>query len=153
MKQRKSIRTLITKTTNDIEADLAGEQKDVVVVALRTKLGKLISYQEKIDPLDQQIELSRIMMMRISSQSIPNNGYPASADNYPKEIKALKDRFGNKKPLTQVYIRELFAMGLENVRNKPTISKVYDELISHVRSLESLGITVEQATLFLYPAW
>lgn len=42
-------------------------------------------------------------------------------------------------------------MGLENLQNKPVISSMYDKLIGHLRSLESLGVTVEQSTLFLYP--
>ncbi|XP_037047435.1 uncharacterized protein LOC119082120 [Bradysia coprophila] len=79
------------------------------------------------------------------------NGFPASADNYPKAIAALKERFGNKKILTQVYIRELFQLGIKNIQEKPVISTIYDKLVGHVRSLESLGITVEQATLFLFP--
>ncbi len=77
--------------------------------------------------------------------------FPASAANYPKAVEALKERFGNKKLLTQVYIRELFQMGLENLQNKPAISSMYDKMIGHLRSLESLGVTVEQSTLFLYP--
>lgn len=66
-------------------------------------------------------------------------------------MEALKIRFGNKKLLTQVYIRELFQMGLKNLHDRPDISSIYDQLVGHVRSLESLGITVEQSTLFLYP--
>lgn len=78
-------------------------------------------------------------------------GFPATADNYLKAIAALQERFGRKKLLTQVYIRELFKMGLETMNSKSSISMIYDKLICHVRSLESLNVTVEQSSLFLYP--
>lgn len=42
-------------------------------------------------------------------------------------------------------------MGLRNLHDKPELSLVYDKLVGHVRSLESLGVTVEQSTLFLFP--
>lgn len=67
-------------------------------------------------------------------------GFPASADNYPKVIKVLKERFGNKSLLTQMYIRELFQMGLKNLQEKPELFTIYDKLVGHVQSLESLGI-------------
>lgn len=78
-------------------------------------------------------------------------GYPATEDNYPKVITALQERFGKKKLLIQIYVRELFLMGLKNMNREVTVSSLFDKLVSHVRSLESLGITLEQATLFLYP--
>lgn len=78
-------------------------------------------------------------------------GFPATAENYPKVIAALQERFGRKKLLTQVYIRELFKMGLETMNTKSNISTIYDKLVYHIRSLESLNVTVKQASLFLYP--
>lgn len=79
------------------------------------------------------------------------DGFPATDDNYPKVIKALQERFGKKKLLTQVYVRELFQMGLNNLNKEVRIYDVFDKLLSHVRALESLGVTIEQAALFLYP--
>ncbi len=79
------------------------------------------------------------------------DGYPATEDNYPKVIKALKDRFGKKKLLIQVYVRGLFQMGLQNLNKEVQIVEFFDKLVSHVRSLETLGVTLEQAALFLYP--
>ena len=53
--------------------------------------------------------------------------------------------------LVQVYIRELFKMSLENINKKISIVGTYDKLVCHIRALDSLGVTVEQASLFLYP--
>lgn len=256
-KERKSVRMLITKTVRGLDTDLAAQPKDVI--NLRTKLGKLVSYEERIAPLDKAIidviladpqsndeqyeaevtivdeyaenllkakimvemaldeeskenarenqsfdddlqsvrstnqkryKLPKIELQKFSGKIIDwlswwaffekihidnqlsaadkfqylrqcveektrahdlVNAFPASAANYPKAVAALTERFGNKKLLTQVYIRELFQMGLENVQNKPGISSMYDKLVGHLRSLETLGVTVEQSTLFLYP--
>lgn len=68
-------------------------------------------------------------------------------------IQALKDRFGKKKILKQVYVRELIKMIVVNVRSneKLALTKLYDNLESHLRALESLEITIEQTSEFLFP--
>lgn len=78
-------------------------------------------------------------------------GFPATEANYPKVIQPLKERFGRKKLLIQVYIRELFKMSLESMNSKASIASMYDKLVCHIRALDSLNVTVEQASLFLYP--
>jgi hypothetical protein len=81
------------------------------------------------------------------------NSYPQTADNYPSVIAALKDRFGDKVLLTEVYVRQLLKLVIRNV-GKPknvTLTAMYDELESHLRALETLGVTQEQSAAFLYP--
>jgi hypothetical protein len=81
------------------------------------------------------------------------SSYPQSADNYPLVIAALKDRFGDKILLTEVYVRQLLKLVINNV-GKPrnfTLSAMYDELKSHLRALETLGVRQEQSAAFLYP--
>ncbi|UYV63070.1 hypothetical protein LAZ67_2003055 [Cordylochernes scorpioides] len=78
--------------------------------------------------------------------------YPITADNYPKVIAALKDRFGDRVVLTEVYVRQLLGLVVNNARRKTIrIEDLYDRLESYLRSLESLGITIEQNAAFLYP--
>lgn len=81
------------------------------------------------------------------------DSYPQTAENYPKVIEGLKDRFGKKKILKQVYVRELIKMIVMNVRSndKIVLTKLYDSLESHLRALESLGVTIEQTSEFLFP--
>jgi hypothetical protein len=80
------------------------------------------------------------------------SSYPQSKDNYPKVVKALKERYGNPKLLKQVYVRELIAMIIMTKnRDKMTLASLYDKLESHLRSLESLGVTVDQMVEFLFP--
>lgn len=100
-------------------------------------LDKELSAADKFQYLEQSVEKNTRAYDIIDS-------LPATVENYPKTIAALQGRFGNKKLLTQVYI--LFQMGLENLQNKPAISKVYDRLVGHVRSylLEFLRQEVER---------
>lgn len=81
------------------------------------------------------------------------SGYPHSAVNYPKMVQALQDRFGREKLLKQVYVRELLKMVINNAKNGANVvlSKLFDKLESHLRSLELLDITSEQTAEFLYP--
>lgn len=68
-------------------------------------------------------------------------------------IEALKNRFGKPKLLKQVYVRELIKIIALNVRTKDKIplTKLFDNLESHLRVLESLGVTGEQTSEFLFP--
>lgn len=81
------------------------------------------------------------------------DSYPQTSDNYPKVIAALTDRFGKPKILKQVYVRELIKMIANNTRTKEKVelSKLFDSLESHLRALESLGVTGEQTSEFLFP--
>lgn len=81
------------------------------------------------------------------------NSYPQTSENYPKVIAASKDRFGKTKILKQVYVRELVKMIVINVRDedKMYLTKLFDSLESHLRALESLDVTREQMSEFLFP--
>lgn len=105
---------------------------------------------DELHTTDKFEYLIQAMELKTRAKEIVD-GYPATEDNYPKVIKALQERFGKKKLLIQVYVRELFQMSLKNLNKEIEITNIFDKLVSHVRALESLGVTMEQATLFLYP--
>ncbi|GFT45949.1 DUF5641 domain-containing protein [Trichonephila clavipes] len=80
--------------------------------------------------------------------------FPATAENYPKAIDQLKERFGREDLLVQIYIRELLNLVMKNAvsgRTKTDLSTLYDELEGKLRSLESLGRTQEKYGDFLTP--
>jgi hypothetical protein len=77
--------------------------------------------------------------------------YPQSADNYKHALQALRDRFGDKVILTEVYVRQLLKLVVKNVKTPNTLSSMYDELEAHLRALNSLGVTQEMNAAFLYP--
>ncbi|GFW32058.1 uncharacterized protein TNCV_2600841 [Trichonephila clavipes] len=67
--------------------------------------------------------------------------FPATAENYPKAIDQLKERFGREDLLVQIYVRELLNLVMKNAvsgRMKTDLSALYDELEGKLRSLESL---------------
>ncbi|UYV80836.1 hypothetical protein LAZ67_19001928 [Cordylochernes scorpioides] len=78
--------------------------------------------------------------------------YPLTKENYPKVIKALKDHFGDSTILTEVYVRQLLKLVVNNIRRKGlSLESMYDQLESHLKSLDSLGVNVQQNAYFLYP--
>ncbi|GFW66440.1 DUF1758 domain-containing protein [Trichonephila clavipes] len=79
--------------------------------------------------------------------------FPATAENYPKAIDQLKERFGREDLLVQIYVRELLNLVMKNAvsgRTKTDLSALYDELEGKLRSLESLGRTQEKIWRFPY---
>lgn len=131
-------------------------------IELKKFSGKILdwlSWWAQFSKIDEDEELHLTDKFQYLIQSMePNskgadivNGFPATEDNYPKVIQVLKDRFGRKKLLIQVYIRELFKMSLDNMNRKASLASIYDKLVCHIRALDSLNVTVEQASLFLFP--
>jgi len=80
-------------------------------------------------------------------------GYPMSELNYAKAVDALKTRYANPKLLKQLYVRELLKMIIQTQKSgeKFELSKHFDQLESHLRALETLGVSAEQTSKFLYP--
>ncbi|GBM02619.1 hypothetical protein AVEN_258928-1 [Araneus ventricosus] len=81
--------------------------------------------------------------------------YPLTSDNYQKAVSALKDRFGKKELLTEIYVRELLKLIMSNVqshgKDRLSLSKLFDKIESHLRSLESMGIDQKKNAAWLYP--
>ncbi|XP_021959688.1 uncharacterized protein LOC110855589 [Folsomia candida] len=81
------------------------------------------------------------------------DSYPMTAANYHKAVQALKERFGRDHPQVEVYVRELLKMVISNVcsKDKCDIMKMYDKLESHLRALDSLGVTTDKCAAMLFP--
>ncbi|KAJ8914911.1 hypothetical protein NQ315_016065 [Exocentrus adspersus] len=77
--------------------------------------------------------------------------YPQTAENYPKVIESVKSRFGRDDLLIEVYVRELLKLVLSNLNAKTRLSDLYDNIESHLRSLETLGINTDKCAAMLYP--
>ncbi|GFV93406.1 DUF1758 domain-containing protein [Trichonephila clavipes] len=66
--------------------------------------------------------------------------FPATAENYPKVIDQLKERFKCEDLLVQIYVRELLNLVMKNAvsgRTKTKLFTLYNELEGKLRSLES----------------
>ncbi|UYV84222.1 hypothetical protein LAZ67_X001569 [Cordylochernes scorpioides] len=78
--------------------------------------------------------------------------YPITEFSYPKVIQALKDGFGDKNLLIEHYIRRLLKLVVSNARKENIpLDEIYDDLMAHLKNLESLGVNTEMAGMFLYP--
>ena len=79
--------------------------------------------------------------------------FPPTAENYDKAIEGLQSRFGREELLVELYVRELLGLVVQNASSKNRISpqQLYDRLESHLRSLESLGMTGDKYAAFLFP--
>ncbi|UYV76241.1 hypothetical protein LAZ67_13003144 [Cordylochernes scorpioides] len=79
-------------------------------------------------------------------------GYTVTEANYIKAIEALKEKFGDRVLLTEMYVRQLLELIVERASSqRRTLADLYDPLVASLRSLESLGVTADQNAVFLYP--
>src|SRR5437016_2405396 len=114
------------------------------------------SYYEKIheddemDSTDKFQYLIQYMTKGTRAEKIVNS-YPVSRQNYPKVVEALRKRYANKRILKELYVRQLIKMVMYKPQEKKSISTIYDELESNLRSLESLGLDPLVFGDFLYP--
>lgn len=113
---------------------------------------KKIHEDEDLDASDKFQYLVQSMVRGSRAKDVVES-YPMTVENYPKAIKALKNRFGREEMLIEVYVRELQKLVIQNVTSneKLNISKMFDKLESHLRALESLGVTSENYAAMLYP--
>ena len=101
-----------------------------------------ISNEEKFQYLIQaMVENSRANEVMCS--------YPPTAENYEKVIESLKSRFGRPDLLVEVYVRELLKLVLNKCSG--SLTSVYDKLETHLRALESLGVTTDMCAAMLFP--
>ncbi|GBO28960.1 hypothetical protein AVEN_168985-1 [Araneus ventricosus] len=81
--------------------------------------------------------------------------FPPTAQNYPKAIELLNERFGREDLLVQVYVIELLKMVTKNAisgRKCTDLTALYDQLESHLRALDTLGRSKERL-LTSYHLW
>ncbi|UYV83383.1 hypothetical protein LAZ67_23000836 [Cordylochernes scorpioides] len=78
--------------------------------------------------------------------------FPLTQKNYNKVIGDLKDRFGDRDLLTELYVRKLLKLVIASARSEErTLAQLYDDLVAHLHSLGSLGVdTKSGGGAFLY---
>ncbi|XP_018403028.1 PREDICTED: uncharacterized protein LOC108779954 [Cyphomyrmex costatus] len=81
------------------------------------------------------------------------NSFPPTAANYDKVIESLKSRFGREDLLIEVYVREILKLVLSKAKisTHTSLSQIYDRPETHLRALESLGVTTDMCAAMLYP--
>ncbi|UYV60287.1 hypothetical protein LAZ67_1000726 [Cordylochernes scorpioides] len=79
-------------------------------------------------------------------------GFALSADNYEKAIKLLKDRFGREYILISRHMNNLLSMRpLKTSSDVRTFREIFDNLSVHIRSLESLNVSIDVYGQLLCP--
>ncbi|XP_054706953.1 uncharacterized protein LOC129216761 [Uloborus diversus] len=76
--------------------------------------------------------------------------YQVSKSDYKVVIKNLKARFADDKMLIELYVRELLKLVLNQSQNL-SFTNLVDQLDTHLRCLENLGVTKEKYACMLYP--
>jgi len=79
------------------------------------------------------------------------SNFPPTADNYEKAIESIKSRFDKKDLLIEFYVRELLRLVLNKNKNI-LLTSIYDKLETHLRVLESLGVTTDMCAAMLFPS-
>jgi len=112
---------------------------------------KKIDEDESLHNSDKFHYLAQAMEVGSEASEIVKS-YPSTEENYPKAVAALKERFGREALLMQVYIRELLKL-VNNATNreKVQLSIMYVKLESHLRALESLDLSKQDPSTWLFP--
>ncbi|GFT84328.1 uncharacterized protein TNCV_1609651 [Trichonephila clavipes] len=159
--QRKGLRTAFSNCLKKIESELAQElcnfeTLSVLKIQFNDKFARMDSCQNAIS---ETLLLSDDVFVTIDGARVQKAerlvlSFPATAENYPKAIDQLKERFGREDLLVQIYVRDLLTLVMKNAatgRAKADLPLLYDELESKLRSLESLGKTQDKYGDFLTP--
>lgn len=79
--------------------------------------------------------------------------FPVLGQNYPEIIECLKARFGREDLQIEVYVRELLKLVLHNAASQQQLqlSKLYDNIETQLRALNTLGIASDKYAALLYP--
>ena len=91
----------------------------------------------------------RSLLLGEASDSI--KGLALTDKNYEIACDLLEDRFGRKEQIVFAHIQDLMNLSVPSKYNVSSLRKVEDELLSHVRSLETYNITGDTYGVILTP--
>jgi len=77
------------------------------------------------------------------------SGLSLSSANYVIAIDLLKSRYGDKSVLIRAHIRQLLALDIIQNSQSDVLKQFLDKILTHTRSLESLGIARDNFDIFL----
>ncbi|UYV63359.1 hypothetical protein LAZ67_2003843 [Cordylochernes scorpioides] len=111
-----------------------------------------IHLDESLSDVDKFEYLIQSMVVGSKAHRLVTS-FPLTQKNYNKVIENLKDRFGDRDMLTELYVRKLLKLVIASARSeKRTLAQLYDDLVAHLHSLGSLGVdTKSGGGAFLYP--
>ena len=72
-------------------------------------------------------------------------------ENYENVARMLKDRFGKSQHIISAHMQELLNLQSLNNEKANNLRSLYDNILVHVRGLESLGVSSEKYGSLLIP--
>ena len=79
------------------------------------------------------------------------NGLPRTDANYAYALQLLEENYGNTDVLVNNHVSKLINLESQNEKDGASLRVLYNRVNTHVRELESLGITAEMYSVFLVP--
>ena len=80
------------------------------------------------------------------------SGMGVTNANYKKALELLKNRFGNPQKIISAHMNELLKLKrITSDRDVRSIRKFYDDIESHVRSMDGLGVNINDYGALLAP--
>ncbi|UYV77103.1 hypothetical protein LAZ67_14003314 [Cordylochernes scorpioides] len=127
-------RTTISKMIKRVEAELDEETPSETTIRMNYKLLEkhMASLQDEDKliwelMLDDEENDDKATKVGTRAKRLVKS-YPLTEDNYPKVIEALRDRFGDKVILTEVYVRQLLKLVINNKEHRKEMYKNRVEL-------------------------
>jgi hypothetical protein len=110
-----------------------------------------IDLDEEVSPDDKFQYLVQATIPGTRGREIVES-FPPSCKNYPKVVACLNVRFGREDLLVEVYVQEVLKMIISAHQAKEVISlsSLYEKLESHLRALETLGVTTNTCIAMLF---
>ena len=108
--------------------------------------------------VDRSTNLSDVEKFNYLSSYLEKNalhtisGMPKTNANYKKALELLRNRFGNLQKIISTHMNELLKLKrIASDRDVKAIQLFYDDIESHVRSLDRLGINSQECGALLVP--
>ncbi|XP_066940957.1 uncharacterized protein [Macrobrachium rosenbergii] len=124
---------------------------DEVQSALELEIGDSQDLEEDIEYADK---FRRQSLLEGEAKSVIQ-GLSQTSANYPIACKMLKERFGRPERIIFAHIQALLGITMPaknpSSGNVSSLWKLQDELLTHVRSLEALGVDGNQYGVFMTP--
>ncbi|XP_045541691.1 uncharacterized protein LOC106718201 isoform X2 [Papilio machaon] len=108
---------------------------------------KKIDADDSIDECDKLQYLCQSMEPGTGVRKFVEN-FPIQQKSYISCLEELKSRYAREDLLIQLYVRELLTLVLKKENN---LTYLYDNICSHLRSLEVLNVTSDKYSPFLLP--
>ena len=151
--------TLIDKMQRDSSTQKRERTSLIPAIELPRFDGSIDKYEEFIDSFEAIIQnhpdiedVERFIFLKRHLDPPASDlleGFSTTNTDYRQALELFKETYGNKSLLRQIRISKL--LNIEHHDGKSSLRNIYNQIRTHIRSLESLGVNAEDYSLFLTP--